>query len=201
MDVFLGEWLNLMLRWAHMVVGIGWIGTSFYFMALDYTLMKRERMNPGVYGTAWQVHGGGFYHVEKYTVAPPALPDVLHWFKWEAYLTFVTGFGLMIVQYYVHAEAYLIDPAVMPLTQWQAIAISVVSLTAGWFIYDGLCRTKVGEHTVLLALVGVRADPDRRPCSTPKCSPAAARSSTSARWSAPSWRPTCSPSSSRTRRR
>ena len=135
-----------------MVVGIGWIGTSFYFMALDYTLMKRERMNPGVMGTAWQVHGGGFYHVEKYTVAPPTLPDVLHWFKWEAYLTFVTGLGLLIVQYYVHADAYLIDPAVMPLTQWQAIAISVASLAAGWFIYDGLCRTKVGDNTVVLAL-------------------------------------------------
>jgi uncharacterized membrane protein len=153
MEVFLGEWLNLLLRWAHMVVGIGWIGTSFYFMALDYTLMKREKMNPGVYGTAWQVHGGGFYHVEKYTVAPPTLPDVLHWFKWEAYLTFVTGFGLLIVQYYLHAEAYLIDPAVMPLTQTQAVAISVVTLTAGWFIYDGLCRFKpIGERTVLLAL-------------------------------------------------
>jgi uncharacterized membrane protein len=152
MEVFLGEWLNLLLRWSHMVVGIGWIGTSFYFMALDYTLMKRERMNPGVYGTAWQVHGGGFYHVEKYTVAPPVLPDVLHWFKWEAYLTFVTGFGLLIVQYYFHAESYLIDPAVMPLTQFQAIAISVASLTAGWFIYDGLCRSKIGDYTVLLAL-------------------------------------------------
>ena len=153
MDVFLGEWLNLLLRWAHMVVGIGWIGTSFYFMALDYTLMKRERMNPGVYGTSWQVHGGGFYHVEKYTVAPPTLPDVLHWFKWEAYLTFVTGFGLLVVQYYVHADAYLIDPAVMPLTQVQAILISAASLTAGWFIYDGLCRFKpIGERTVLLAL-------------------------------------------------
>ena len=98
MEVFLGEWLNLLLRLAHMVVGIGWIGTSFYFMALDYTLLKRERMNPGVLGTSWQVHGGGFYHVEKYTVAPAALPDVLHWFKWEAYLTWVTGFGLLIVQ-------------------------------------------------------------------------------------------------------
>ncbi len=152
MEVFLGEWLNLLLRWAHMVVGIGWIGTSFYFMALDYTLMKREKMNPGVYGTSWQVHGGGFYHVEKYTVAPPMLPDVLHWFKWEAYLTFVTGFGLLIVQYYVHAESYLIDPAVMPLTKWQAIGISVASLTAGWFIYDGLCRTRIGDHVVLLAV-------------------------------------------------
>ena len=102
-------------------------------------------------GTAWQVHGGGFYHVEKYTVAPPELPDVLHWFKWEAYLTWVTGFGLLIVQYYFHADAFLIDPGVMPLEPWQAIAISVVSLVAGWFIYDGLCRTKVGEQTTLLA--------------------------------------------------
>jgi uncharacterized membrane protein len=152
MDVFLGEWLNLLLRWAHMVVGIGWIGTSFYFMALDYTLTKRERMNPGVMGTSWEVHGGGFYHVEKYTVAPATLPDVLHWFKWEAYLTWVTGFGLLIVQYYFHAEAFLIDPAVMELTPLQAIGISVASLAAGWFIYDGLCRSKVGEHTVLLSL-------------------------------------------------
>ena len=152
MDVFLGEWLNLLIRWAHMVVAIGWIGTSFYFMGLDYSLSKRERMNPGVLGTAWQVHGGGFYHVEKYTVAPATLPDVLHWFKWEAYLTWATGFGLLIVQYYFHADAFLIDPGVMALESWQAIAISVASLAAGWFIYDGLCRTKVGENTTLLAL-------------------------------------------------
>jgi uncharacterized membrane protein len=151
-DVFAAEWLNLLIRWAHMVVSIGWIGTSFYFMALDYSLSKRERMNPGVLGTAWQVHGGGFYHVEKYTVAPPALPDVLHWFKWEAYLTWATGFGLLIVQYYFHADAFLIDPAVMALTPWQAIAISIASLAAGWFIYDGLCRTKVGDNVTLLAL-------------------------------------------------
>jgi len=105
-----------------------------------------------VLGTAWQVHGGGFYHVEKYTVAPATLPDVLHWFKWEAYLTWATGFGLLIVQYYFHAEAFLIDPGVMALEPWQAIAISVASLAAGWFIYDGLCRTKVGENTTLLSL-------------------------------------------------
>lgn len=152
MDVFLGEWVNLLLRWAHMIVGIGWIGTSFYFMALDYSLSGRERLNPGVLGTAWQVHGGGFYHVEKYTVAPPALPEVLHWFKWEAYLTWATGFGLLIVQYYVHAEAYLIDPAVMPLNAWQATAISLASLVAGWFAYDGLCRSRIGDNAVLLAL-------------------------------------------------
>jgi uncharacterized membrane protein len=151
-DVFLGEWLNLLIRWAHLVVSIGWIGTSFYFMALDYSLSKREPLSPGVLGTAWQVHGGGFYHVEKYTVAPATLPDVLHWFKWEAYLTWATGFGLLIVQYYFHAEAFLIDPAVMALEPWQAIAISAVSLVAGWFIYDGLCRTKIGENTTLLAI-------------------------------------------------
>jgi uncharacterized membrane protein len=152
LEVFAGEWLNLLIRWAHMVVAIGWIGTSFYFMALDYTLMKREKMNPGVMGTSWQVHGGGFYHVEKYTVAPATLPEVLHWFKWEAYLTWLTGFGLLVVQYYLHAEAFLIDPAVMPLAPWQAIAISIASLAAGWFIYDGLCRSKVGDNTVWLAI-------------------------------------------------
>jgi uncharacterized membrane protein len=152
MEIFLGEWVNLLLRWAHMVVGIGWIGTSFYFMALDYSLDTSERKSAGVHGTAWQVHGGGFYHVEKFAVAPPSLPPHLHWFTWEAYLTWVTGFGLMIVQYYLHARAYLIDPAVMPLEPWQAVALSIASLTAGWFIYDLMCRSPLGERTVLLAL-------------------------------------------------
>ena len=111
-----------------MVVGIGWIGTSFYFIALDYSLNKAERKSEGVYGTAWQVHGGGFYHVEKFTVAPPQLPPHLHWFVWEAYLTWVTGFGLIVVQYYLHASAYLIDPTVLPLNAWQAVAISLPRL-------------------------------------------------------------------------
>jgi uncharacterized membrane protein len=153
MDVFLGEWVNLLLRWAHMIVGIGWIGTSFYFMALDFSLDTKERKSAGVHGTAWQVHGGGFYHVEKFTVAPPQMPEHLHWFKWEAYLTWVTGFGLLIVQYYLHANAYLIDPAVMPLEPWQAIAISVVSLLAGWAIYEALCRSPLGQNTTLLAVL------------------------------------------------
>ena len=124
MDVFAGEWLNLLIRWSHLVVSIGWIGTSFYFMALDYSLGQRERMSPGVYGTAWQVHGGGFYHVEKYRVAPATLPDVLHWFTWEAYLTWVTGFGLLIVQYYFHADAFLIDPAVISYSQAKKVVAS-----------------------------------------------------------------------------
>ena len=152
MDVFLGDWANLLLRWAHLIVGIGWIGTSFYFMALDYSLDTSERKGEGVYGTAWQVHGGGFYHVEKFAVAPPRLPPHLHWFTWEAYLTWVTGFGLMIVQYYLHAQAYLIDPAVMPLTPLQAVAISVAALGGGWLIYDGLCRSPIGKHTTLLVI-------------------------------------------------
>jgi uncharacterized membrane protein len=152
MDVFLSEWLNLGLRWAHLIVGIGWIGTSFYFMALDYSLSKRARMNQGVLGTAWQVHGGGFYHVEKYTVAPAQLPADLHWFRWEAYLTWVSGFGLMVVQYYFHAGAYLIDPSVLRLEEWQAVLISASSFVAGWFIYDGLCRSRIGNNEKLLAV-------------------------------------------------
>jgi uncharacterized membrane protein len=150
--VFLGDWLNLLLRWAHMVVGIGWIGTSFYFMGLDYSLSRNEKMREGVYGIAWQVHGGGFYHVEKYTVAPPALPDFLHWFTWEAYLTWVTGFGLLIFQYYLHADAFLIDPGVMELTPLQAVGISIAGLLAGWLVYDGICRSKIGEYPALLAI-------------------------------------------------
>ena len=152
MDVFLGEWANLLLRWMHLVVSIGWIGTSFYFMALDYSLSKQGRLNPGVLGTAWQVHGGGFYYVEKYTVAPPQLPPHLHWFQWEAYLTWVTGFGLIIVQYYLHATSYLIDPAVLPLEPWQAIAISLASIFAGWAIYEIICRSPIGQNAPLLTL-------------------------------------------------
>jgi uncharacterized membrane protein len=150
MDVFLGEWVNLLLRWFHMIVGIGWIGTSFYFMALDFGLDAKERKSEGVYGTAWQVHGGGFYHVEKFTVAPPQLPAHLHWFKWDAYLTWMTGFGLLIVQYYLHAKSYLIDPSVMPLETWEAVAISVVSLLAGWAVYEALCRSPLGRNTIVL---------------------------------------------------
>lgn len=151
MDVFIGEWGNLLLRWAHMIVGIGWIGTSFYFVALDYSLNQKERKSPGVFGTAWQVHGGGFYHVEKFTVAPPNLPPHLHWFQWEAYLTWVTGLGLLIVQYYFHASAYLIDPQVMALEPWQAIGISLASLLAGWILYDNICKLW-GERTIPLAI-------------------------------------------------
>src|SRR5262249_6421908 len=115
-------------------------------------LNLNERKSPGVAGTAWQGHGGGFYHVEKFAGAPPKLPEHLHWFLWEAYLTWMTGFGLLIVQYYLPARAYLIRPPGMAPEPWQAIAISVVSLAVGWGIYDGLCRSRVGDNTTALAV-------------------------------------------------
>lgn len=149
---FAMDWLNLLFRCAHLIVGIGWIGTSFYFIALDLSLRKRAAMKEGVAGTAWEVHGGGFYHVEKYLVAPKELPDDLIWYKWEAYLTWVTGFALLISQYYFNATAYLIDPSVFAMTPVQAILISVASLVAGWIIYDLLCKSPIGKNTPLLAL-------------------------------------------------
>jgi len=137
-----------------MIAGIGWIGTSFYFIALDLSLKKREKMKEGVMGTAWEVHGGGFYHVEKFTVAPKELPSDLVWFKWEAYLTWLTGFLLLIVQFYLDASAWMIDPQVMALEPWQAVGISIASLAVGWFVYDGLCRSPIGQKTTLLTVVG-----------------------------------------------
>jgi uncharacterized membrane protein len=151
MTAFLIEWLNLLVRWAHLIVGIGWIGTSFYFIALDLSLRKREAMREGVAGTAWEVHGGGFYHVEKYLTAPKDLPPDLLWYKWEAYLTWVTGFALLFLQYYWNADAYLISRAVMPLLPAQAIVISILSLAGGWLIYDQICKSPIGKNTPLLA--------------------------------------------------
>jgi uncharacterized membrane protein len=135
-----------------MIVGIGWIGTSFYFIALDLSLRKREGMHEGVYGTAWEVHGGGFYQVEKYLVAPKELPPDLVWYKWEAYLTWATGFLLLIVQYYWNADAFLISRDVLPMLPAEAIVISIASLLAGWFIYDWLCKSRIGKNTLALAI-------------------------------------------------
>jgi uncharacterized membrane protein len=152
MSAFVVEWLNLLIRWAHLIVGIGWIGTSFYFIALDLSLRKREGMREGVYGTAWEVHGGGFYQVEKYLVAPKELPPDLVWYKWEAYLTWATGFLLLIVQYYWNADAFLISKDVLPMLPSEAIVISIASLLAGWFIYDWLCKSRIGRNTLALAI-------------------------------------------------
>lgn len=152
MDPFLAEWLNVLLRWAHLVAGIAWIGTSFYFVALDFSLRRRDGLPEGVAGEAWEVHGGGFYLVRKYLVAPRELPADLIWFKWEAYLTWVTGFLLLVALYYLDAASYLIDPSVRELTEMQAIGISLAGLAVSWFAYDALCRSGLGRHTGLLAL-------------------------------------------------
>jgi uncharacterized membrane protein len=154
MDSYIADWLNLLLRWGHMIAGIAWIGTSFYFVALDFSLRQRLGLPDGVRGEAWEVHGGGFYHVQKYLSAPSSLPDHLTWFKWEAYLTWVTGFALLVVQYYLNASSYLIDPAVMVLTPWQAIGISLATIICGWIIYDALCRMlAINYPTYLIALL------------------------------------------------
>lgn len=152
MSAFIVDWLNLAFRWAHLVVGIGWIGTSFYFIALDLSLRGRAHMKEGVYGTAWEVHGGGFYHVEKYLVAPKELPPDLVWYRWEAYLTWATGFALLVLQYYWNADAFLISRSVLPMVPSQAIFISLASLAAGWFAYDWLCKSWIGQNTLLLAI-------------------------------------------------
>ena len=153
MTAFAADWINLLLRWAHLVAGIAWIGTSFYFIALDLSLRRAKDAPEGVAGTAWEVHGGGFYRVEKYAVAPPSLPAHLTWFRWEAYLTWMTGFALLVVQFHLDAEAWLVDPAVMPLDVWQAVAISIASLAAGWLAYDAICRSRAGANAVVLACV------------------------------------------------
>lgn len=147
------DWLNLLVRWLHLVAGIAWIGTSFYFVALDNHLKppRNERdAERGVGGEVWEIHGGGFYHMQKFRVAPEALPETLYWYKWEAYATWLSGFALFVVLYYFHASAYLIDRSVADLSTAAAIAISVGVLLLGWIVYDVLCRL-LGNRELLLA--------------------------------------------------
>jgi uncharacterized membrane protein len=152
-DAYLWDWADLLLRWLHVVAAIVWIGTSFYFVALDSHLRPpltgRER-DEGIAGDAWEIHGGGFYRVLKYRVAPQTLPDPLYWFKWEAYTTWLSGFALIVVLYYVDADTYLVDPAVRDLDTQTAIGISVALLVLAWFVYDALCRL-LGRYELLLA--------------------------------------------------
>ena len=163
MDPYANEWLDLLVRWLHVVAAIAWIGSSFYFIALDNHLRppKDEAdAEQGVGGEAWEIQGGGFYQVQKYRVAPKTLPEPLYWFKWEAYTTWLSGFALLIVLYYFNANTYLIDKSVADLRPWQAIAISVALLVAAWLVYDGLCRVipnDVALAAVLLVLVTLAA--------------------------------------------
>jgi uncharacterized membrane protein len=144
---YIGDWLSLLLRWAHIITSIAWIGASFYFIWLDARLNVPPR-NPeheSVGGDLWAVHGGGFYHSQKYRVAPPELPEPLHWFKWEAYFTWMTGFALFVVVYYLNADAYLVDARVMDLRAGAAVAISVGLILGGVVVYEALCRTISAE--------------------------------------------------------
>jgi uncharacterized membrane protein len=148
-DIF--EWLNLALRWLHLTAGIAWIGSSFYFIWLD------NHLTPPASGTAsgelWAVHGGGFYHNQKYQVAPAQMPDDLRWFKWEAYFTWLSGFSLLVLIYYLGANTMLIDPAKAALSPLAASAIGLATLAAGWLVYDGLCRSPLGTNSRLFGAV------------------------------------------------
>jgi uncharacterized membrane protein len=146
------EWLNLLLRWAHVMFGILWIGTSFFFIWLDASLRRREGQNQDIAGESWMVHGGGFYLAEKYLVAPRRLPPELHWFRYEAYFTWLTGVLLLVVVYYFGAEAFLIDRDKAALSPVWATMLSAGSLAAGWFIYDAMVRSPLGQKTGPLAL-------------------------------------------------
>jgi uncharacterized membrane protein len=147
------DWLAFGVRWVHVITAIAWIGSSFYFIALDLGLRKSPDLPKGVHGEEWQVHGGGFYHVRKYLVAPPELPEHLTWFKWESYATWLSGFALLCVVYYAGADLYLIDPSVLELPVWGAIALSLASIAFGWIVYDLLCKSPVGRSTTGLMVV------------------------------------------------
>jgi len=150
-DAHLTEWLNLGIRWIHMIVGIAWIGASFYFVWLENNL---NRANPreGLSGDLWAIHGGGIYHLEKYKLAPPQMPENLHWFKWEAYTTWLSGVALLMVVYYLNPGLYLVLPG-SDLSPAAAVAIGFGSLIVGWFVYDLLCDSPLGKTPALLGLV------------------------------------------------
>jgi len=147
------SWLELALRWFHVIAGIAWIGSSFYFIWLDNSLRRADSAPEGVAGELWAVHGGGFYHKQKYMVAPENLPAELHWFKYEAYFTWISGFLLLGVLYYLGAELYLIDPAKADLSAAGASAIGIGVLVGGWLVYDGLCRSPLRRSDLGLGIV------------------------------------------------
>jgi uncharacterized membrane protein len=148
------EWTSLILRWLHVVAAIGWIGSSFYFIHLDLSLKPHGELPDGVHGEAWQVHGGGFYRIMKYLVAPAKMPDELTWFKWEAYTTWLSGFALMVVVYYLDAELFLVDKSTLDLTPLQAGLFSLGSLVLAWLLYEGACRSGLARHELAFAFGG-----------------------------------------------
>jgi uncharacterized membrane protein len=148
------DWLQLILRWVHLITGIAWIGASFYFVWLDNSLeppADPSDADKGIGGELWAVHGGGFYVVRKFRVAPEVLPATLHWFKWEAYWTWISGFSLLVAMYYLHADVYLIDPGVAALSSFQAIGVSLGLIVVAWLFYDQLCKRLGFEREVWIA--------------------------------------------------
>lgn len=141
------EWLAFAVRWLHVITAVAWIGSSFYFIALDLGLVKRDHLPAGAYGEEWQVHGGGFYHIQKYLVAPATMPEHLTWFKWESYATWLSGFAMLCLVYYGGADLFLIDRHVLDISATTAIAISIGSLAIGWIFYDLLCKSPLGKNT------------------------------------------------------
>ncbi|MCG7575061.1 urate hydroxylase PuuD [Phaeobacter sp. CNT1-3] len=147
------DWIGFAVRWLHVITAMAWIGSSFYFIALDLGLRKHPNLPVGAHGEEWQVHGGGFYHIQKYLVAPANMPEHLIWFKWESYTTWLSGAALLMVVYWVGGELYLIDAGKADLALWQGILISAGSLTLGWLIYDRLCKSALGNTPTLLMLL------------------------------------------------
>ena len=147
------DWVGFAVRWLHVITAIAWIGSSFYFVALDLGLKKVPHLPVGAHGEEWQVHGGGFYHIQKYLVAPENMPDHLVWFKWESYSTWLSGAALLMIVYWVGGELFLLDPTKADLALWQGILISGGSLTIGWICYDFLCKSRLGETPTVLMLL------------------------------------------------
>ena len=151
--IILLEWLEFAVRWVHVITAIAWIGSSFYFIALDLGLKKNSSLPYGVSGEEWQVHGGGFYNIQKYSVAPTNLPKDLIWFKWESYSTWLSGFFLLAIVYYGGADLYLIDTEIADINNFQAIAISLCSILFGWIIYNSVCKSPLGNNSNFLLLL------------------------------------------------
>ncbi len=153
MDPTVTEWLDLVVRWAHVVTGIAWIGASFYFNWLLNRLIPPEEDDERVLGELWAIHAGGFFRVQKRNLPPGRVPEPLHWFKWEAYWTWITGFALLVIVYYVGAGAHLIDPGVADIGPGAAIAIGVGALVVSWFVYDLLWRSPLAGTGWIAAAV------------------------------------------------
>jgi uncharacterized membrane protein len=157
MGAHLIETLGMLVRWLHVIAGIAWIGSSFYFVWLDNSLEapppESDAAKKGVAGELWAIHGGGFYNPQKYAVAPDSLPETLHWFKWEAYTTWLSGSALLVIVYWLHAQTMMVDPSIAVLTSWQAIGIGAASMAGSWIVYDLLCRSPLGKHNAAMGVV------------------------------------------------